>query len=376
MQRRIIQVLLPTLLASLLPLSAIAVESADQYADSIYDTIHVTDATNVLGSPDGYNGLFHEDNGFVTVDMGEELGEGDLTLYYIPFDSGPSYKITFMDAEFLSLQETSGTLSLDVSSVTIAYVGSDPYRYVKIEATDDDEWGLDAIMSATFPSEDETPTEEPSDEEPPPEEPEANAQGLLVKLVDDGNPDTWTDAAVYVIDADGNRHVFPTERVFLSWWPDYEDLSYIDSVNLSGYTLGKNVTIRPGTNLVKVTTDPKVYAVEPGGVLRWVASEDIAISLYGQDWATRVVDVPDTFFGNYDMGDPIDTKIHPSGTIGVMPDGAVVYIENSVFYRIPGDVFDDMRFQSRYLVTISNDTADLYVDGGYLTDDPSVRWPY
>ena len=46
----------------------------------------------------------------------------------------------------------------------------------------------------------------------------------------------------------------------------------------------------------------RTYAVDAGGMLRWVTSEAQAIRLYGTDWAKRVVDVADTFFGNYVMG--------------------------------------------------------------------------
>jgi hypothetical protein len=56
---------------------------------------------------------------------------------------------------------------------------------------------------------------------------------------------------------------------------------------------------------VKITTDPKVYAVAKGGVLRHVGSESVAAALYGADWAQRIDDVPDPFFVNYALGSPI-----------------------------------------------------------------------
>jgi len=59
--------------------------------------------------------------------------------------------------------------------------------------------------------------------------------------------------------------------------------------------------------LVKIQTDPKVYAIEPGGVLREIVDQDIAEKIYGKAWAKKVIDLPDVFFDNYVMGKPIAT---------------------------------------------------------------------
>jgi hypothetical protein len=69
--------------------------------------------------------------------------------------------------------------------------------------------------------------------------------------------------------------------------------------------IGGNATYRPGVKMVKITTDPKVYAVAKGGVLRHVSSESIAASLYGADWNRSIDDVPDAFFADYRLGEPI-----------------------------------------------------------------------
>jgi hypothetical protein len=58
--------------------------------------------------------------------------------------------------------------------------------------------------------------------------------------------------------------------------------------------------------LVKITTNPKVYAVSGDGKLRWVKTEAMAKKLYGDNWAKLVDDVPDAFFTDYSEEDPID----------------------------------------------------------------------
>jgi hypothetical protein len=108
--------------------------------------------------------------------------------------------------------------------------------------------------------------------------------------------------AVYYYGTDGKRYVFPNEATFKTWYADFSTVKTISDAELAAILIGGNVTYRPGVRLVKVTTDPKVYAVDAGGTLRHVASEAVAIGLYGSAWAKSVDDVPDPFFVNYKTG--------------------------------------------------------------------------
>lgn len=119
--------------------------------------------------------------------------------------------------------------------------------------------------------------------------------------------------AVYYYAADGKRYVFPNEKTYFSWYVDFSSVKTISDSELASISIGGNVTVRPGTKLVKIQTDPKVYAVTKCGVLHWVESETVAKSLYGDAWATRVIDVPDAFFVNYTIGSSIPTAVHPDG---------------------------------------------------------------
>ncbi len=121
--------------------------------------------------------------------------------------------------------------------------------------------------------------------------------------------------AVYYYAADGKRYVFPNERTYKSWYKDFSGVKTISDAELAAIMIGGNVTTRPGTYLVKITTDPKTYAVTSGGQLHWIESEAVAKALYGMDWAKRVVDVPDAFFVNYTVGSSISTNVHPDGTL-------------------------------------------------------------
>ncbi len=121
-------------------------------------------------------------------------------------------------------------------------------------------------------------------------------------------------AAVYYF-SNNKRYVFPNEKTYMSWFPDFSAVKTISDSSLAAVMIGGNVTIRQGTNLVKITTDPKVYAVTGNGVLRWVETEAVALALYGSNWARRVVDVSDAFFVNYSIGSSVATAVHPDGSL-------------------------------------------------------------
>jgi len=59
--------------------------------------------------------------------------------------------------------------------------------------------------------------------------------------------------------------------------------------------------------MIKIQSDPKVYAVAHGGVLRWVSTEAAAVALYGSAWNTKIDDISDAFFTNYTVGAQISS---------------------------------------------------------------------
>ncbi len=112
--------------------------------------------------------------------------------------------------------------------------------------------------------------------------------------------------AVYYYGVDGKRHAFSNERVYKSWFQNFDDLIIVSESVMSDIPLGKNVTYRPGKRLVKFTT-PTVYAVSFVGFLRPIANAEIAESLYGADWVSLIESVDDVFFNNYRIGYTIES---------------------------------------------------------------------
>ena len=73
---------------------------------------------------------------------------------------------------------------------------------------------------------------------------------------------------------------------------------------MAGYSLGRNVTFKAGT-LMKIPSVPKVYEVQNTGEIRWIQDELTAKNLYGDDWAAKVKDLPESFFTDYEESDPL-----------------------------------------------------------------------
>jgi len=120
------------------------------------------------------------------------------------------------------------------------------------------------------------------------------APGSLIKLAD--------RSSVYYYASDGKRYVFPNEKTYKTWYADFAGVTTVSAGEMASFGIGGNVTYRPGFKLVKIVTDPRVYAVSRGGVLRHVGSESVAAALYGASWAQLVDDIPDAFFVDYSIG--------------------------------------------------------------------------
>ncbi len=137
-------------------------------------------------------------------------------------------------------------------------------------------------------------------------------------------------SSVYYLAADGRRYVFPNESTYFSWYSDFSGVVTIPQSELESYPLGANVTVRPGTKLVKITTNPKVYAVTSGGVLVAIPDEATAATLYGANWNKRIIDVSDAFFTNYTISSSVvSASAYPQGSLvkyGTSPD---VFFTNS-----------------------------------------------
>lgn len=116
-----------------------------------------------------------------------------------------------------------------------------------------------------------------------------------------------SNPAVYYFAPNGKRYVFPNDKTYFTWYANFSTVKTIPAATLSTIPLGGNVTYRPGRKMVKITTNSHVYVVDQGGVLRHVATEQLAQSLYSISWKNQIDDVPDSYFTNYRLGTDIQT---------------------------------------------------------------------
>lgn len=128
----------------------------------------------------------------------------------------------------------------------------------------------------------------------------------------DGDLIKASGASVYYY-MNGGRYTFPNEKTYKTWFQDFSKVKTLTDAELAAVPLKGNMTYRSGTYLVKITTDPKTYAVEPSGKLRHVPSEDVAKKWWGADWNKKIHDVPDAFFPNYSMGDALTAATPAAG---------------------------------------------------------------
>ncbi len=129
--------------------------------------------------------------------------------------------------------------------------------------------------------------------------------GLRQATVVSGSLVKASSAAVYYVGADEQRYVFPNDKAFFTWYSGFNEVTTVSDAELAGFRIGGNVTYRPGVKLVKIQSDPKVYAVGKGGVLRWVKTEAAAVAIFGAGWNKKIDDVADSFFVNYAVGPDI-----------------------------------------------------------------------
>ena len=108
---------------------------------------------------------------------------------------------------------------------------------------------------------------------------------------------------VYYIGQDNMRYVFPNQKVYMSWYENFDAVRTIDDADVNAASIAGVVRYRPGVRMIKVPDDPKVYTVSAQGLVRHVKDEDIAKALYGTAWNTHIDDMlASLFVSNYSFG--------------------------------------------------------------------------
>jgi hypothetical protein len=112
-------------------------------------------------------------------------------------------------------------------------------------------------------------------------------------------------STVYFLE-EGVRRPFMNEATYFTYEDSYDTVEVVTGATLQEHLIGSAMLPKAGVVLVKVQTDPKVYWIDAEATLRWIATEELAIELFGDDWADYVVDVESTFMTRFDAGDDVE----------------------------------------------------------------------
>jgi hypothetical protein len=139
------------------------------------------------------------------------------------------------------------------------------------------------------------------------------------------------NAAVYLLNGDMERMYFPNGEVYKTWYSDFSGVQEIPNTCVDNYPAPSvapyGVNYRPGSRLVKVEISPSVYAVESGNKVSKIGSEEVAIALYGTNWASLVRDIPDVYWPNYaGRGDEITEAVPHDGQLVQQEGSENVYL--------------------------------------------------
>lgn len=121
--------------------------------------------------------------------------------------------------------------------------------------------------------------------------------GSLLKAV--------SGSTVFYCGTDGERHAFPNEQIFYSWYSNFSAVQIFTDEKLAEIPLGKNVVYRPDSALVRFGSGQRIYAIEQGGALRLIPTPTVAVANYGKNWSKRVQSLPESVSNDYHLGEPL-----------------------------------------------------------------------
>jgi len=173
--------------------------------------------------------------------------------------------------------------------------------------------------------------------------------------------------AVYYLDASNVKHPFHHEREYMTWYDDFSGVVTVPTDEMVSYTLGSTVIVRPGSRLVQyvevlgdatwsVSNTPEVYAAGPSGALSHLDSAETAVALYGSNWESMIVPLPNYLAANYTTGDDLtSSSLYPTGTlVKTAASTQIYYVDGSNIRPVTDEGFTANRFNLDYVVTASD----------------------
>lgn len=178
---------------------------------------------------------------------------------------------------------------------------------------------------------------------------------------------TAQSSGVYIVDDNLKRHLFPNEATFWTWYSggwSNQKVKVVSQEDFENLALGKNVTARPGANLIMFDNSNKSYAVTPGGVLCETRA------LYGDNWQTRVIKIQAAFETDYVKDSSctvISTSKFPDGSlISYVGSKDVYYIDNGKKRKVSSAAMTANGFKATSVIP-GVSTAMTYSNGNSIS---------
>jgi len=169
---------------------------------------------------------------------------------------------------------------------------------------------------------------------------------------------------------DGERYTFPNEKTFMTWFANFDDVMTISDSALADVPLAGNAVYRPGTYMIKIDSDPKVYIVDRSGAIHWVESETVATDIFGSDWNKWIQDVPDVFFTDYTEGASAMTAKLYDGML-VKNGSYTDLVWDGKLRELSSAGMSDNRLWSKFVLTDTSVSLTGYAAGDDITGEIS-----
>jgi alkaline phosphatase len=167
--------------------------------------------------------------------------------------------------------------------------------------------------------------------------------------------------AVYYINSLGEKHLFVNGVTFWTWytgtWSDQNIITILQD-DFDNLPTGNNITVHPGTKLIKFENSEKIYTVNLNRTIRELVDEEIASYAYGHDYLEEVITIQTSFETDYTIGSAInlsselplgESEIDIETELGITepePKPTPTPIDNRPDYSA-ADIFQDMDLNYR-----------------------------
>lgn len=145
-----------------------------------------------------------------------------------------------------------------------------------------------------------------------------SSNALASSYPDDSLLTSPEHSSVYQI-VNGKRSPFVNSDVYFTWHDDFSNVQEISVAELESIELGNPMPVRPNTKLIKFPLNPRVYAVTDDNFIQHIPNEQTALSLFGPDWNSNIIELPEIYYLFYMKGASLDSVSQNSSTTSELP---------------------------------------------------------